>query len=67
MDIAGCLRDQQGCLIVGTGIIDGEAHAFLATDPPATAVPEPDSFLGTLVLSIFGVGARIQAQKRSEL
>ncbi len=50
--------------IVGTGVIDGETHAFLATDPPATAVPEPDSVWGTLVLSVLGVGAWIKRRKR---
>ena len=49
--------------IVGTGIIDGETHAFLATDPPATAVPEPDSVLGTLVLGVFSMGAWLKRRK----
>jgi len=52
--------------IVGYGIINGETHAFLTTDPPATAVPEPDSVLGTLVLGAFGMGAWLQRIRKNK-
>jgi len=45
---------------VGYGTINGETHAFLATDPPATPVPEPSSGLGTFALGAFGMGASLK-------
>jgi len=64
-DAFGINQDGQ---IVGYGTINGETHAFLATDPPATAVPEPDSILGTVALAAFGMGTWLKRfRKRKNL
>jgi len=56
--------DDQG-QIVGSGVLDGQVHAFLLTPEPLP-VPEPSSALGTLALSALGVGSLLKRQLKKQ-